>query len=123
MFYSQLNPESTHFRATTVIQKPLTQHQNPSRLSTLIYQLKCGQILNQLKNDIVNWTSTQLRMWNEVATLFLFAIVFIVVVGRVSLTDWYWGVLGLIVFGILMMMIVKLYKKNREKNKGNIPSI
>ena len=85
----------------------------------LLYQLKCGNILNQLQNDVIKWTSTQLRMWNEVATLFLFAIVFIVVVGRVSLTDWYWGVLGLVVFGVLMMIIVKLYKKNREKNKAN----
>lgn len=85
-----------------------------------LYHLKCGHIYSQLQKDIIKWTSTKLRMWNEIATLFLFAIVFIVVVGRTSLDHWYWGVLGLVIFGILMMIIVKLYKKNREKSEiGN----
>jgi putative membrane protein len=83
----------------------------------LLYQIKCDHILRQLQNDVIKWTSTQLRMWNEIATLFLFSIVFIVVVGKVSLDDWYWGVVGLVIFGVLMMVIVKMYKKSREKNK------
>lgn len=80
-----------------------------------LYQLKCQQIYDQLKNDVFKWGSTKLRLWNEVATLLLVAIVFIVVVGKVSLDQWYWGVLGLLIVAILMMLVVKLYKKSREK--------
>lgn len=79
----------------------------------LVYQFSCQRIYSQLQNDIIKWSSTKLRMWNEIATLLLFAIVFIVIVGRVSLDHWYWGVVGLVIFGVLMMIIVKWYKKRR----------
>jgi len=46
----------------------------------LIYHFICLRILRQLQRDEIKFTSRQLRMWNEVATLLLVAIVFIIVV-------------------------------------------
>ena len=78
-----------------------------------IYHLFCHKIFMQLQNDVYKWKSFQLRLWNELATLFLFAIVF--VVSLKSIDKWYWGVIGLIVFGVLMMIVAKWYKKKRKQ--------
>ncbi|RLA63899.1 MAG: protoporphyrinogen IX oxidase [Epsilonproteobacteria bacterium] len=44
-----------------------------------LYHLSCGKILKQFKHNQVNYTSKQLRFWNEVPTIFLFLIVFLAV--------------------------------------------
>src|ERR1700754_2313735 len=43
------------------------------------YHHICQSKMKQMRNGIYKWTSTQLRIWNEVATIFLFAIVFLAV--------------------------------------------
>ena len=65
-----------------------------------------------MKNEVFKYSSTQLRIWNEVATLFLFAIVFIVVLK--STLSWVWGVVGLLLVGVLLMLGIKIYKKLRN---------
>lgn len=77
------------------------------------YHSGCQVIFNQQQKGIVKYSSMKLRIWNEVATILLFAIVFIVVLK--SALSWIWGVVGIILFGILMMLGIKLYKKIREK--------
>ncbi|MFY0629204.1 MAG: CopD family protein [Flavobacteriaceae bacterium] len=77
------------------------------------YHGVCHKIFNQLQNDQVKYSSFKLRLWNEIATLLLFAIVFTVVLK--SAISWIWGVIGLILFGILLMLSIKLYKNIREK--------
>jgi protoporphyrinogen IX oxidase len=42
----------------------------------VIYHLLCGKIRADLAKGIYRLTSAQLRIWNEVATLLLFAIIF-----------------------------------------------
>lgn len=69
-------------------------------------------IWKQLKNDIVKYSSTGLRMWNEVATLFLISIVFLIVV-KTALSI-AWGVAGLIVVIILILGGIMIYKKFRK---------
>ena len=80
----------------------------------IVYHHICQSKIKQMQNGIYNWTSTQLRLWNELATLFLFAIVFLVVL-RNSL-NWIFGVVGIIAFSIIIMCAVKIYKHFREKN-------
>jgi putative membrane protein len=46
----------------------------------VMYHLSIQWIYQKQMANTFNYTSMQLRMWNEVATLFLFAIVFLVVV-------------------------------------------
>lgn len=59
------------------------------------------------------YSSQQLRIWNELATIFLIAIVMLVVVKQeISLL---WGLVGLVVFIALLMSAIKLYKSIREK--------
>lgn len=77
------------------------------------YHFSCQKIFNQLQKNIVKYSALQLRIWNEVATIFLFAIVFLVTLQNAI--NWVWGVVGIILFGVLMMFAIKLYKKVREK--------
>jgi putative membrane protein len=60
-----------------------------------------------------HWLFKKLRIWNEVATLFLVAIVFLIVVK--NQLSWIWGTLGILVFGVMLMLAIKLYKRIREK--------
>ncbi len=82
-------------------------------LGLLVYHFLCQRIIAQLKNGIFHWTSTQLRIWNEVATIFLVAIVFTVVLK--SAIDWIYGLIGLILFSIIIMSAVKIYKYYRHR--------
>lgn len=78
-----------------------------------VYHFACHRIYSQLQKNEVKYSSFKLRIWNEVATILLFAIVFLVVLKNEI--GWFWGILGLIVFSILLMIGIKIYKKNREK--------
>ena len=80
----------------------------------VLYHLQCHVIFKHLKNNIVKYSSFKLRLWNEVATIFLVAIVFLIVLK--SNTGFIWGLLGLVVFAMTLIWAVKIYKKSREKN-------
>ena len=71
-------------------------------------------IYKQLQRDEVKYTSRYMRIWNEVATLVLFAVVFLVILK--SAINWVFGVVGILVLGILLMLGIKLYKRIRQKN-------
>jgi putative membrane protein len=79
----------------------------------LVYHFICQKIMSQLASGIYKWTSTQLRIWNEVATIFLVAIVFTVILK--SAVNWIYGLLGLILFAVVIMSAVKIYKYYRTK--------
>lgn len=83
-------------------------------LLLLIYHFVCQRILVQLKKGEFKWTSNGLRIWNEVATLALVAIVFLVVL-KDNLN---WLIATLVFFGvaIALMIAIKLYKKSRENS-------
>lgn len=84
-------------------------------LGLLVYHFICQNIMNKLKAGEFRWTSTQLRLWNELATIFLVAIVFTVILK--SAIDWIYGLVGLIVFSAVIMSAVKIYKYYRLKDK------
>jgi len=79
-----------------------------------LYHGKCHQIYRNLQNDKVNYTSNFMRLWNEGATIILFAVVFLVVLKNA--VKWIYGVLGIILFSLLIMMGFKFYKRVRERN-------
>lgn len=87
-------------------------------LALYFYHGACQLIFNQLQNDIIKFSSFQLRMWNEVATIILFAIVFLV--SLKSAINWIWGVVGIVLFGLLLMLGIKLYKRIRKKSNWEI---
>lgn len=69
--------------------------------------------LLQLKKDKFNYTSVQLRLYNEVATLILFVVVFAVTLKSYFLAYWYWVLISFFLIGIIILFIVKI--TNREK--------
>jgi putative membrane protein len=81
----------------------------------ILYHLQCHVFFKQLQQDQVKSTSFKLRIWNEVATIFLVAIVFLIVTK--SNTDFVWGMLGLIIFSATLVIAIQLYKKSREKKE------
>lgn len=86
-------------------------------LGMIIYHFTCQNIMYKLAKEESKLTSTKLRLFNEVATVLLFAIVFTVVLK--SALNWIFGVVGLLVLSIFLMMAVKLYKKFRNKNTSS----
>ena len=84
----------------------------------VLYHFHNHTIYTQLQNDQVKSSSGWLRIWNEVATFFLFAIVFLIVLK--SNTGLIFGMLGLIVFAVTLMLAIRIYKKSREKSEGKI---
>ena len=85
-------------------------------LLLIAYQLKCHQIFRQLQRDEVKYTSGFMRLWNEGATIILFAVVFLVILKNA--VSWIFGVVGIIGFSILLMLGYKFYKRIREKNNS-----
>ncbi|MFN8407369.1 MAG: CopD family protein [Sphingobacteriaceae bacterium] len=80
----------------------------------LTYHFICQRILDQFKQHIFRWSSFQLRIWNELATILLVAIVFTVILK--STFDWIYGIIGLILFSIIILSCVRLYRNYRTKN-------
>ena len=83
-------------------------------LLLFLYQLQTHVYYKQLQKDVVKKTSNFMRLWNEGATFILFAVVFLVIVK--SAINWVFGVSGVIVLGVLLMVGFKLYKRIRAKN-------
>ncbi|MBP1838511.1 CopD family protein [Formosa algae] len=80
----------------------------------IIYHLKTHQYFKQLQRDDVRKTSSFMRLWNEGATFILFAVVFLVILK--SSFNWIFGVIGIFVLGVLIMLGFKVYKRIRAKN-------
>lgn len=77
----------------------------------IAYHAVCHWLNHQLQQGVAPWSSTALRVWNEVATLFLVGIVFLVVV-REALSLVY-GVVGLVVFAGVLMAAITAYRRLR----------
>jgi putative membrane protein len=82
-------------------------------LGLICYHLICVGKIQQMRRGLFAWTSTQLRIWNEVATIFLFAIVFLAVLK--DAVNWIYGMVGLVIFSLIIMSAVKIYKYSRMK--------
>jgi putative membrane protein len=82
-------------------------------LALYFYHGFCQNIYNKLQKDIIKYSTFKLRIFNEISTIILFAVVFLVTVK--SAISWVWGVVGILLFGVLIMLGIKLYKRIREK--------
>src|SRR6478736_7744334 len=79
------------------------------------YHLTLHIIYRQQMKGVFKYSSQQLRIWNEVATIFLVAIVMLAVVKQNL--SWVWGLTGLILFVVLLMSAIRLYKMMRKADK------
>jgi len=79
----------------------------------IVYHIICHRYFKQLQKDIVKHSSNYMRIFNEGATIVLFAVTFLVVLKNAI--NWIYGTIGIVLFSILIMMGYKLYKRIREK--------
>ena len=77
-----------------------------------VYHFTLHAIYKQEAKGIFKYSSQQLRVWNEVATIFLVPIVMLATVK--SSISWLWGLVGLIGFVIILMSAIKIYKNLRK---------
>ncbi|MDH4262538.1 MAG: CopD family protein [Spirochaetia bacterium] len=82
----------------------------------ILYHLSIERMIKKVSNPKFNisqnMSSQKLRMYNEVPTILLFTIVFIVVLkNTISL---FFAITGVIGLGVLLMLGIKLYKKYRK---------
>ncbi|TCD10302.1 CopD family protein [Pedobacter frigidisoli] len=79
----------------------------------LIYHFICQNIVKQLKEGQFKLSSFQLRLWRELATIFMIAIVFVVILKNAI--NWIYGLIGIMGVAMAIMIAVKLYKNYRKK--------
>jgi putative membrane protein len=80
-----------------------------------VYHSYCQHFYNQSQKGDLKVSSYFLRIWNEVATVILFACVFLVVLK--NMLGWVFGTVGIVVLSILLMLGIKWYKMLRDKKK------
>ena len=78
-----------------------------------LYHFSIHRIFKQQTAGLFKYSSQQLRIWNEVATIFLVSIIMLVVVKQNL--SFVWGVGGLLLFVLLLMSAIKIYKLLRNK--------
>ena len=110
---------TTFFGVSTLIDNPILLQQNwiQIKLSFILllwlYTYSCQIILNQIKIGQIRTTEIKLRIWNEVATLIMFAIIFMAVLK--DSISWIYATFSLVGLAVLLMISIKLYKKNKTK--------
>lgn len=81
-------------------------------LCLFAYHFSLHRLVQQELNGVFRYSSNQLRMWNELATVFLIAIVMLVVVKQsMSLV---WGLGGLLLLVAILLVAIRIYKKRRQ---------
>lgn len=77
----------------------------------IAYHQVCGSIIRSLKKEKKKFSATQLRVFNEIATLFLITIVFLAVLKNSGISIYSLG--GFIGIATLLYVGVKLFKRKR----------
>jgi putative membrane protein len=77
-----------------------------------VYMYFCHHFYKQLQNNTCAKKSMFFRIWNEIATLILLSIVFLVVMKNAI--NWLYALLGMILVVIILMIAIKWYKKIRK---------
>jgi putative membrane protein len=79
-----------------------------------IYHFVCRHLILQFRKGNFLLSGPQLRLFNEIATILLVAVVFLVVAKNTL--DWMYGLGGFVIFAIVIMAAVTIVKKIRTKN-------
>ncbi|WP_323755248.1 CopD family protein [Roseivirga sp.] len=81
-----------------------------------VYHFACHKLYKQLQNDIIKYTSIQLRIFNEIATIILISVVFLIVLKNEL--NWIKGTIGFVLVAVLLMLGIRIYKRIRNQNEG-----
>lgn len=80
-----------------------------------VYHFTLNKIFYDQLSGVFKYSSNQLRIWNEVATVFLIAIVILATVKESM--SFVWGLIGLVIFIVLLVSAIKIYKIMRGKSE------
>ena len=78
-----------------------------------VYHFSLYILYREQPKGIFRFSSQKLRIWNELATLLLFAIVFLATVKQSM--SWVFGLAGIVSLTIVLMLAIRIYKKVRGK--------
>lgn len=78
------------------------------------YHIWSWYLLKKLRKEETPYTSLQLRMGNEVATLILFAVVFAVILKDIFIENWYWSLISFVLMGVFIMLVVKIVNRSKK---------
>ena len=82
-------------------------------LGLYLYHFTLHALYKQQMKGIFRYSSQNLRIWNEIATIFLVAIVMLATVKQSI--SFVWGLVGLIGFVVVLMSAIKIYKNLRSR--------
>ncbi len=78
-----------------------------------LYHFSLHVLYKEQQKGIFRFSSQQLRIWNEMATLLLFVIVFLASVKQAM--SWIFGLAGILSLAVVLMLAIRIYKKIRIK--------
>ena len=81
-------------------------------LLLFLYHIRTHQMFRKFQNDQVNYSSLFMRIWNEGATILLFAIIFLIILK--DSFHWIFGLTGIIGLAIVLLLGIRLYKKIKK---------
>lgn len=84
-------------------------------LGLLIYQVSLHITYNSLQKGNFKYTSHQLRVTNEISTIFLFAIVFLAVLK--DAINYFILISGLLALAVLLYIGIRAYRRSRDKKR------
>ena len=77
-----------------------------------VYHFTLHGLYRQQIRGIFHYSSQKLRIWNEVATIFLVSIVMLATVKQSI--SWVWGLVGLFGLVLVLMSAIRIYKAVRK---------
>ncbi|HEY2648360.1 MAG TPA: CopD family protein [Puia sp.] len=78
-----------------------------------LYHFSLHILYREQQKGIFRFSSQKLRIWNEMATLLLFAIVFLASVKQIL--SWIFGLVGILSLAVVLMLAIRIYKKLRSR--------
>lgn len=82
------------------------------------YHWYCGKIIHQLELGKTSFSSTGFRLFNEVPTIFLILITALAIYKNGI--NYLYLIVSIILIGIVLILLTKLYKYFRERSRKNI---
>ena len=85
-------------------------------VSLFAYHLYCHKLYKELQAGVARYTSTQLRIFNELSSLILISVVFIIVLKNEL--NWIKGTVVFFLVAIGLMIAIRMYKRIRLKKEN-----
>ncbi len=82
-----------------------------------LYHFTLHILYKEQQKGVFRFSSQTLRIWNEMATLLLFAIIFLASVKQAM--SWVFGLAGIVSLAIVLMLAYRIYKKVRNRKTAN----